>query len=89
MTHGASKEFIKYAVEKVPDIERKVSYADVEIEREKAFLSERDDRMQHRKLTEKGKVYCRDILTQKRQRAYFALNSTSSLSTKVFKRKVK
>ena len=74
MAQGASKESVKDVIEKVPDIERKVSYADFEIEREKAFFSEREVRMQHRKLTEKGKEYRRDILAQKRQRAYFALN---------------
>ena len=37
-------------------------------------LSEKEGRMQHRNLMEKGKVYRRDVLTQKRQRAYFALN---------------
>ena len=45
-----------------------------EIEKEKSFLFEREDKMQHRNLMEKSKEYLRDSLTKKRQRADLALN---------------
>ena len=74
MAQGASRASLKDIVEDVPDVEKKVTYADVEIDKDQTRFSEREGRLHHRTLTEKGKEYRRDILSQKQHRAYSVLN---------------